>query len=71
MHSGKTCAEYDTVLRNNYNVLLQTNFILQTLKKEEAAVAHWKAVHTKQCPNCRVHIEKNGGCDHFTCDHCK
>lgn len=24
----------------------------------------------KRCPNCRVNIEKNDGCDHMTCTHC-
>jgi len=26
---------------------------------------------TKQCPHCLVWIEKNGGCNHMTCHHCR
>ena len=32
----------------------------------------WKnKKHTKECPNCQYVIEKNGGCNHMTCQHCK
>eukprot|EP01083_Nonionella_stella_P073155 197581_1 len=27
----------------------------------------WLQGHTKQCPKCERHIEKNGGCNHMTC----
>merc|ERR550539_201951 len=29
------------------------------------------ANETKQCPHCLVWIEKNGGCNHMTCHHCR
>ncbi|KAG5671760.1 hypothetical protein PVAND_001939 [Polypedilum vanderplanki] len=32
--------------------------------------AAWVAKFTKPCPNCKVSIEKNGGCDHMTCSSC-
>jgi ariadne-1 len=28
---------------------------------------NWIAVNTKECPNCNVSIEKNGGCNHIVC----
>jgi len=31
----------------------------------------WKSQNTKQCPQCKVHIQKNQGCSHITCRHCK
>jgi hypothetical protein len=34
----------------------------------------WKSSHggkCKKCPNCRHHIEKNGGCNHMTCSFCE
>ena len=29
------------------------------------------ALTTKRCPNCLVHIEKNGGCNHMVCSRCR
>jgi len=26
---------------------------------------------TKQCPNCGIGIQKNGGCPHMNCQKCK
>jgi hypothetical protein len=40
----------------------------------DASVAQWKSSNggkCKKCPNCRHHIEKNGGCNHMTCTFCK
>lgn len=31
----------------------------------------WMIAHTKLCPNCKVNIEKNNGCNHMTCKNCK
>lgn len=31
----------------------------------------WIKNFTKKCPNCMANIEKNGGCMHMTCRHCK
>lgn len=30
----------------------------------------WKAIHTKQCPVCKVPIEKDGGCPSMVCTQC-
>jgi len=37
----------------------------------EAENMQWILAKTKKCPKCRVAIEKNQGCMHMTCRHCK
>lgn len=32
-----------------------------------AETVQWLDKHSKECPNCKNRIEKNGGCDHMTC----
>ncbi|CAG8662918.1 28071_t:CDS:2 [Dentiscutata erythropus] len=50
-HEGLTCSEYDQ-RKNNEQEVATHNYLLK---------------ETKPCPNCGVHIVKNGGCDHMTC----
>lgn len=38
---------------------------------DRVRAAWWKTWHTKPCPNCKVDVEKNGGCSHMTCSQCK
>lgn len=38
---------------------------------ESQANTQWKETHSKQCPRCKTHIEKNNGCNHMTCDNCR
>ncbi|CAF1492476.1 unnamed protein product, partial [Rotaria magnacalcarata] len=54
-HDGMTCDEYDMPRTNG----------------EVHASQRWINVHTKECPKCHSHIEKNEGCDHMTCFKCK
>lgn len=39
--------------------------------QNESETAHWIIANTKKCPKCNVRIEKNQGCNHFTCQNCK
>lgn len=55
-HLGMTCEQYDQKLRSD---------------QEEIENQGWLKDHTKQCPGCHAPIEKNLGCDHMTCRHCK
>ena len=34
---------------------------------QSVGTALWTAAHTRKCPACKHHIEKNGGCNHMTC----
>ena len=54
-HDGMTCQEYD-LPRND---------------GQKHASERWIDSHTKKCPKCPAHIEKNQGCDHMTCSKCK
>ena len=33
--------------------------------------SNWISAHTKECPKCHSTIEKNGGCNHMTCNSCR
>lgn len=42
-----------------------------TITCEEMQSVVWIMQNTKKCPNCKVDIQKNGGCQHMSCRHCK
>ncbi|CAE6445835.1 unnamed protein product [Rhizoctonia solani] len=52
-HEGMTCAEYDVKLRK--------------YEEQDRATRTYLVKNTKQCPRCKRKIERNGGCDHMTC----
>ncbi|GMM30982.1 E3 ubiquitin-protein ligase [Martiniozyma asiatica (nom. inval.)] len=39
--------------------------------KDDSETANWITTNTKDCPNCRNAIEKNGGCNHMSCTQCQ
>jgi ariadne-2 len=49
----------------------------ETIKKwhlkcqDDSETQNYILVHTRDCPACKVCIEKNGGCSHMTCNRCK
>lgn len=40
------------------------------ITKEEFLENKWISENTKPCPKCHKRIEKNGGCNHMTCQQC-
>ena len=47
--------------------------MLEDWKKELAsddAAKKWIIRNTKKCPNCKVPVQKNGGCNHISCGSC-
>jgi ariadne-1 len=41
------------------------------MARDERMLAYsWEQQNTKPCPRCSSRIEKNGGCNHMTCEHC-
>ena len=55
-HTDMSCDQYD---------------IVQSQPSENSATDKWLEIFTKQCPQCKWYIQKNEGCDHMTCRHCK
>ena len=39
--------------------------------KDGQLANQWIIGNTKRCPNCKVPVEKNGGCTHMTCRNCQ
>lgn len=39
--------------------------------QNESETANWILANTRKCPACNARIEKNQGCNHMTCRHCK
>lgn len=60
-HDGQTCREFDRVKA-------------KARKKEEEASERALTRLSKKCPQCGIHIQKDGGCNHMTCklpsNHC-
>ncbi|KAG4078504.1 hypothetical protein HA402_009216 [Bradysia odoriphaga] len=41
------------------------------IQLEDVESAKWMKEHAKRCPNCKINIEKNGGCNHMSCRSCR
>ena len=41
------------------------------LDKDHVESMNYINANTKECPKCKVSIEKNGGCNHMSCSNCK
>ncbi|VDD76461.1 unnamed protein product [Mesocestoides corti] len=56
-----------------YHAPAHCETIKQWLQKcrDDSGTANYMAAHTKDCPNCGVLIEKNGGCNHMQCFKCQ
>lgn len=39
--------------------------------QDESENAQWLTLNTLPCPKCASSIEKNGGCNHMTCENCR
>lgn len=55
-HEGMTCKEYEEWKVKS--------------KESEKIYKEWASKNTRQCPNCKVDIIKNKGCNHIKCIHC-
>lgn len=54
-----------------YNVAHPTMTCEEHNMTDDDKLDAWKNVHNvKQCPKCKVNIEKNDGCNHMTCSAC-
>lgn len=39
--------------------------------EDDSETANWIEANTQSCPKCQSQIEKNGGCNHMTCQKCR
>ena len=49
----------------------QTIKLWLTKCADDSETANYISAHTKDCPECKMTIEKNGGCNHIKCYSCK
>lgn len=63
------CFKCSEVVHN----LIPCNLIrrYQAVKEANLETANWIATNSKQCPQCKVDIEKNAGCNHMLCLKCR
>ncbi|MCJ1390157.1 hypothetical protein MMC18_003015 [Xylographa bjoerkii] len=59
-HEGQTCSQYDYALSHR-----------EQWERENAASLALIESSFTACPQCGIRIEKNKGCDHMTCTHCR
>lgn len=69
------CIQCQTKWREKIHFTLQDRirvFLQDTITlKNELLCLFWKRNYTKKCPNCKVSIEKNEGCENMVCSQCK
>jgi ariadne-2 len=65
--------QYCFLCTNAYHSPNSCDIIRKWNKKcqDDSETRNYLLVHTQDCPKCKVCIEKNGGCAHMTCYHCK
>ena len=57
----------------DYHAPTECSIIKKWLTKcaDDSETANYISAHTKDCPECHICIEKNGGCNHMQCYNCK
>jgi len=53
----------------NWHAPINCEYLKKWQKKcaDDSETSHWINANTKECPKCKVVIEKNGGCNHMVC----
>ena len=60
---------YDSVLSVFHDIITaQTK--LKNVEQDDSATSTWLVQFTKDCPKCKVAINKDGGCNHMHCKQC-
>ncbi|XP_055332157.1 E3 ubiquitin-protein ligase arih1-like [Paramacrobiotus metropolitanus] len=58
---------------NEWHDPIKCDWLKKWQKKcmDDSETCNWLSVNTKDCPECKSAIEKNGGCNHMTCRKCR
>lgn len=67
------CTSFCFKCGTDYHAPTDCQIIRKWLTKcaDDSETANYISAHTKDCPKCHICIEKNGGCNHMQCYHCK
>jgi len=77
VHKRATCTSCKTSFcyqcGSDYHAPTDCETIKRWLTKcaDDSETANYISAHTRDCPKCNICIEKNGGCNHMRCYHCK
>lgn len=63
-------AKYKAALEEVTKARQQSSMNILGHIKDHVSFRTWAAGNTRRCPNCKVRIQKNGGCQHMTCRRC-
>lgn len=61
---------YSVLCSEDWHEPIKCDLLKKWKKKcdDDSETSNWIAANTKECPKCRITIEKDGGCNHMVWD---